>query len=309
MSMTLYLLAGFAILTLGAEVLVRGSVALALRLGLTPLLIGLTIVAMGTSTPELAVSVKAALSENSGIALGNVVGSNIANIGLILGLAAMIRPVQVQLQMIKRDLPILVAISVLLWALVWDGGLSRVDGALLVLLLLGYIGFSYWESRQESRSEEEMELHQHGPAIAMALVVAGIAMLVGGGMLFVEGAVQLATSLGISQVVIGLTIVAVGTSMPELVTSVVAALRGHSDIAIGNVVGSNIFNILGILGVTALVYPVSAAGFNSLDFAVMLGFALVLLPFARTGLVVGRAEGLVLVVAYLGYLGWLVSQV
>lgn len=307
MLITLSIIGGFIILTLGAEALVRGASAIALRLGITPLIIGLTIVAFGTSAPELAVSVKSALAGNSGIALGNVIGSNIANIGLILAITALIRPIQVQSQVVKRDIPLMILASMLFWGLLLDGELSLIDGVVLLSLLVGYLTFSYISSKN-SKNEEEIEAGPNNPLLSGLFILVGISMLVGGGILFVNGAVDLAKTFGVSEVIIGLTIVAIGTSMPELVTSVIAALKGQSDIAIGNVVGSNLFNILGILGVTAIVHPVSSLGFQPFDFMVMLALAVVILPFAWTGLRIGRREGSVLLLTYLGYMGYLINQ-
>ena len=307
MLIILSILGGFIILTLGAEALVRGASSIALRLGITPLIIGLTIVAFGTSAPELAVSVKSALAGNSGIALGNVIGSNIANIGLILAITALIRPIQVQSQVVKRDIPLMILASMLFWGLLLDGELSLIDGVVLLSLLIGYLAFSYISSKN-SNQEEEIEAGPNNPLLSALFIVVGISMLVGGGILFVNGAVDLAKTFGVSEVIIGLTIVAIGTSMPELVTSVIAALKGQSDIAIGNIVGSNLFNILGILGITAIVQPVSSLGFQPIDFIVMLAFAVIILPFAWTGLRIGRREGTVLLLGYLGYMGYLVNQ-
>ncbi|MCL1038990.1 calcium/sodium antiporter [Shewanella submarina] len=301
----LAIVGGFLILTFGAEALVRGASAVALRLGIAPLVIGLTIVAFGTSAPELAVSLKSALAGNSGIALGNVIGSNIANIGLILALTALIRPIKVQSQMVKRDIPLMIAASVLFWFMLFDGELGFVDGLILVIALISYLVFSYISSKN-SNEEIDVDTTPQNPLLSTVLIVVGICMLVGGGILFVDGAVDLAKAFGVSEVVIGLTIVAIGTSMPELVTSVVAALKGESDIAIGNVVGSNLFNILAILGITSLIQPVSSAGLQNFDFAVMLALAVVLLPFAWTGLRIGRREGGVLLAAYLAYISYLV---
>ena len=303
----LSILGGFIILTLGAEALVRGASAIALKLGITPLIIGLTIVAFGTSAPELAVSVKSALAGNSGIALGNVIGSNIANIGLILAITALIRPIQVQSQIVKRDIPLMIAASLLFWGLLLDGDLSFIDGTILLSLLIAYLGFSYFSSKNDS-NEEDFDVAPQNPMLSIVFIVIGISMLVGGGILFVDGAVDLAKTFGISELIIGLTIVAIGTSMPELVTSILAALKGQSDIAIGNVVGSNLFNILGILGVTAIVHPVSAAGLQNFDFLVMLVMAVIILPFSWTGMRIGRREGGILLFSYLGYMGYLVAH-
>ncbi|RTR29320.1 calcium/sodium antiporter [Shewanella atlantica] len=307
MLILLSIIGGFLILTLGAEALVRGASAIALRLGIAPLVIGLTIVAFGTSAPELAVSLKSALAGKSGIALGNVIGSNIANIGLILAITALIRPIQVQSQMVRRDIPIMIVASLLFWGLLLDGGLGFWDGALLTTLLFAYLGFSYISSKNGGNGEEIDVSPQH-PLLSVLLISIGIAMLVTGGILFVDGAVALAKSLGISEVIIGLTIVAIGTSMPELVTSVVAARKGESDIAIGNIVGSNLFNILGILGITALIHPIAAGGVQSFDLMVMLVLALLILPFAWSGFRIGRREGGILLAGYVSYIGYLVAQ-
>jgi cation:H+ antiporter len=307
MSIALFIISGFIILTLGADALVRGASAIALRLGIAPLIIGLTIVAFGTSAPELAVSIKSALAGNSGIALGNVVGSNIVNIGLILAVTALIRPIQVQSQMVKRDIPIMIGASILVWLLLLDGDVSFLDGAILFSLLVGYLVFSY-KSASSSTEDLDIDARPQKPFLSILLIIIGIAMLVGGGILFVDGAIDLAKEFGLSEVVIGLTIVAIGTSMPELVTSVMAALKGQSDIAIGNVVGSNIFNLLGILGATALIHPVSAIGFNEIDFISMIAFAMLVLPFAWSGLRIGRREGVVLLIGYIGYTSYLVIQ-
>ena len=307
MLIALYIIGGFVILTLGAEALVRGASAIALRLGIAPLIIGLTIVAFGTSAPELAVSLKSALAGNSGIALGNVIGSNIANIGLILAITALIRPIQVKSQMVKRDIPIMIAASMLFWGLLVDGELSFWDGALLFSLLVGYLSFSYIGSRNGGDSEEIDDSPQK-PVVSVLFIIIGIAMLVSGGILFVDGAVDLARTFGISEVIIGLTIVAIGTSMPEIDNSIVDARKGQSDIAIGNIVGSTLFNILGILGVTSRVHPIAAAGIQDFDFIVMLALSLILLPFAWTGFRIGRREGAILLITYLRYMGYLIVQ-
>ncbi|WP_144212140.1 calcium/sodium antiporter [Shewanella donghaensis] len=303
MFMYLSIIGGFVILTIGAEALVRGASQIALKLGLTPLIIGLTIVAFGTSAPELAVSVKSAIAGNSGIALGNVIGSNIANIGLILGITALIRPIKIESQMVRRDIPIMIAASLLFWTLLFDGGLSFMDGCILTALLITYLSFSYFTAEKSQAQQEDQSQNQF---LSIVFIIVGISMLVGGGILFVDGAVAMASSFGISEVIIGLTIVAIGTSMPELVTSIVAALKGQSDIAIGNVIGSNLFNILGILGVTALIHPIISNEISSIDWIVMIALAVILLPFAYTGLRLGRREGGILVASYLGYISYLV---
>lgn len=303
------ILIGFLLLGAGAELLVGGASRLALRLGVTPLAVGLTIVAFGTSAPELAVSVESTLNNLSALALGNVIGSNIANIGLILGITAMIQPIHVERSLVRQQIPIVIACSVLLGLLLLDGEVNRVDGFLLIIGLCAYLYLSYRQSRGEFNDGETLDLP---PAITpqkpgstlvnVAFVVIGLGLLVFGSQLFVNNAVVLARFLGISEAIIGLTLVAVGTSIPELATSVLAAFRRQSDIAIGNVVGSNTFNILCVLGVTAVVGSISGEQFSLVDFGTMLVFALVLLPIARTGFTLSRAEGALLLAGYLGYL-------
>ncbi len=298
---------GLLILTLGAEALVRGAGTIALRLGITPLVIGLTIVAFGTSAPELAVSLQAALDGKSGIAIGNVIGSNIANIGLILGLTALIRPIQVRSQIVKRDIPLMIAVTLLFWGLLLDGELDVIDGGVLVALLISYLGYSYYDAKKTGETEEIEQGKEH-PILSVLMIITGIAMLIGGGIIFVDGAVNLARLFGVSEVIIGLTVVAIGTSMPELATSAVAALKGESDIAIGSVVGSNLFNILAVLGITAAIHPISADGLEPADFGVMLLLALLMLPFAYTGMRVSRREGVILLLIYIGYTAYLVNE-
>ena len=208
--------------------------------------------------------------------------------------------------MVKRDIPIMIAASLLFWGLLLDDGLSFIDGAILSTLLVTYLSYSYFTAdKQASDETEDVGQRQW---LSIIFIIVGISMLVGGGILFVDGAVALAQSFGISEIIIGLTIVAIGTSMPELVTSIVAALKGQSDIAIGNVVGSNLFNILGILGVTALIHPIIGSEISPLDWQVMIGLAVMLLPFAYTGLRIGRREGAILILGYLSYISYLVTQ-
>lgn len=306
------LLVGLLLLTAGAEGLVRGAVSLARRMGLSPLVIGLTIVAFGTSTPELIVSLEAALQDNNGIALGNVVGSNIGNIGLILGGAALIAPLRVQSQIIRLDIPIMIGASGLLGLLLIDDHVSRGEGLLLVAGLAGYTVFTIVVARREGSAaavfaSDPSRPDQHPVSRDLIFVIGGLALLMGGAHLLVTAAVTIAEHLGVSQAVIGLTIVGVGTSLPELATSFAAALRGESDIAIGNVVGSNIFNLLGILGVTALIQPLPAAGIGLADTGMMIGLALLTLPLARTGYIFKRWEGAALVFLYAGYLAVLIT--
>lgn len=301
---------GLLILVVGAEGLVRGSSALALRLGVTPLVIGLTVVAFGTSSPELAVSVESALAGSSSIAVGNVIGSNIANIGLILGITAMIRPMHVQPSLLREQIPLMILISLAFWVMAIDQRIGYVDGLILVGGLVAFIVHSYRSSANKGPDEglddippEALTL-QNNTVFCIALIVAGLAGLIGGGMLFVNSAVEIARVFEVDEAIIGLTIVAIGTSMPELATSVVAAFRKESDIAIGNIVGSNVFNILAILGIASLITPLSGSGFTHVDYAVMTAFAVILLPMAWSGRTLSRPEGTVLLLGYFGYMAW-----
>jgi cation:H+ antiporter len=305
---------GLMLLYFGGEGLVRGAAGLALRLGLTPLSVGLTVVAFGTSTPELAVSLNAALGGKGDVSMGNVVGSNIANVGLILGLTALIKPIAVHLQLLKFDLPILAAVSTGFVLTVLDRKLGRLEGAVLFAGLIVYTAIVLRLARREGKAvqaefAEELKADLPPPAtkvwVQLALIAAGLVMLVLGGQFFVDGAVSLATALRILQAVIGLTIVAVGTSLPELSASLVAAARGHADIAVGNIVGSNLFNILSILGLTGMVKPIAFPGISSVDLVVMLAFAVLLFPLIWTGSRLNRIEGAALLVAYAAYVAWL----
>jgi len=309
----LTILVGLALLSIGAEALVRGSAALALRLGITPLVVGLTVVAFGTSSPELVVSVKASLDDNGAIALGNVVGSNICNIALILGVAALIKPVRIEAQVIRREIPILIFASILLWAMLAGGELQRWMGLLLTVGLVAYIAFSYGGARAEKNEAVRDEFAEALPApearrawVDVLFVLVGLAMLLLGANLFVDGAVAVAERFGVSQAIIGLTIVAVGTSLPELATSIVAAFKGEGDIAVGNAVGSSIFNILCILGVAALIRPMATTGISMVDLAVMTACAVLVMPMMRSGFCLNRWEGIFLLAVYVGYLYYVI---
>lgn len=310
--MTLNLLTlagGLALLVVAASVLVRGASALALRLGLTPLIVGLTVVAFGTSAPELVVSVQAALAGAGGIAVGNVVGSNVANVGLVLAVAVLLRPISVGPSLFQRDLPALVAVTALAAALLADGQLGRGEGVLLVAGLVAYLVWSVRAARREQAAVGLPVGEPTGPAWRDGLWVAlGLGGLVLGADLFVGAAVGLAEIAGVSNAVIGLTVVAVGTSLPEFATTLVAASRGESDIAIGNVVGSNLFNLLGILGAAALVRPLRAPGLEVLDLAVMVALTAALVVLMWTGRRLVRAEGAVLLAGYVGYVAYLAVQ-
>lgn len=325
METALLIIGGLVLLVLGGEGLVRGAVQIAERLGVSPLLIGLTLVGFGTSTPELVTSVQASLAGSPGIAVGNVVGSNIANILLILGLSALVFPVRVSSAALARDGVVGAAVAAAFVAVGLFWSLDRAVGGVFVLLLLAYLLHAW---RQESAGTgdhgaafdkalafEETHpagLHgvnaatpgsgRRGVVVSLVLLVGGLALVVLGGRLLVDGAVALARALAIDEAVIGLTIVAVGTSMPELVTSVVAAVRRHADVAIGNVLGSNIYNVLGIAGVTGLIAPTSVPdGIARFDAPVMLAVSVLLLAVARTGWRVGRREGAALVGLYALY--------
>jgi cation:H+ antiporter len=310
----LLLAAGLVALFAGGDILVRGAVAIARRVGLSEMVIGLTLVGFGTSTPELVTSVQAALTGAPGIAIGNVVGSNIANILLILGLGAVLAPVAVAPGALARDGGVMVAASLAALAVLASGTVGRVAGAGFVAALVAYLGLTLWRERRGRSATAAIHAAEAdtvggttGPLWwATLLALAGLALTVLGARLLVEGAVGLAAVAGVPEAVIGLTIVAVGTSLPELVTTVAAVRQQRGDVALGNVIGSNIFNILGILGVTALVNPLPVPPeILRFDIWAMLAATAALIVFARSGRRIGRVEGATLLAAYLGYLGWL----
>ena len=298
-------------LFIGAEGLIRGSSNLAIKIGITPLVVGLTVVAFGTSMPELVVSLKAALLGNSSISLGNVVGSNIANIALILGVAALIRPLDVHAKVIMREIPIMIGISILLLLLLIDGELGFLDGLIFVIGLIVYLVVNVLIARKEKNPEIDSEFSEGlksklGIPVSIVLMIAGLGLLILGANLFVQSAVAIAKIFNVSDAIIGLTIVAIGTSLPELITSIVASYKKEADIAIGNVVGSNVFNILGILGITALIIPISSVGISYVDLGVMLFTAIILFPLSRTGFSISRFEGALLLAGYGGYIYYLI---
>jgi len=312
--------AGLAALVAGADILVRGASRLALSFGISPLVVGLTIVAFGTSAPEMAVSAGAVLNGQTGLAMGNVVGSNIFNVLFILGVSALIAPLVVHVQLIRQEVPILIGASLLLLVLALDGRIGLLDGALLLGLLLGYTAFLIVQSRRETQAaqaEFEAEI-QPPPAgawdarlpVQIALIVAGLGLLVLGSDWLVTAAVAFAKALGVSDLVIGLTIVAAGTSMPEVATSVAAALKGERDIAVGNVVGSSTFNILGCLGLSGLVAGSTgltvAPALLAFDIWVMLAVALACLPIFLSGREIARWEGAVFLGYYVAYVSYLI---
>ena len=309
---TIFLIVGVVLLYFGADGLVRGSASLARRLKLTPLVIGLTVVAFGTSMPELVVSVGAALSGSGAIAVGNVVGSNIANIALILGVSAMICPLAVHVRVLRIDIPLMVVATLIIIVLLLDGTIGRMEGFFLLAGLVAYTVFSVRAARRETESaqhvyEDVIPLENRPVSLSSFFVAGGLTLLVIGARLLVTGAVAIAESAGMSEAVIGLTIVAVGTSLPELATSVLAALKKEGDIAIGNIVGSNIFNLLGILGVASLSRPLTETGMSPVDLGLMLVLALALLPLARSGFRLNRWEGLFLTVVYVAFVAYLLT--
>jgi len=296
---------GLVLLFAGGEGLVRGAVSLAARLGVSPLMIGLTVVGFGTSMPELIVSLRAALAGAPDIAVGNVVGSNTANILLILGLTALIAPPPTRLPGLSRDLVVMLVAAFALAALAWVGSVERGAGLALLAALAAYLTASAWLARGQDGEAEGLAATL-SPLAALAFVGGGLLALMAGADLLVRGASDLARAAGISEAVIGVTVVAVGTSLPELATSIVAAWRRQPEIAVGNVVGSNIFNVLAILGATALVSPLPIAqSIRLVDIPVMLGASLVLALLLSTGRRVPRAAGAALLAAYIGYTAYL----
>jgi cation:H+ antiporter len=303
-----YLISGIFLIYLGAEGLVRGSSSLAFRLGLTRLVIGLTIVAFGTSMPEMVVSIQTAWARQGDISLGNVIGSNMCNIALILGLSSLVRPLRVNIQVIRLQIPTMIGVSFLIWALLLDRVLTRVEGASIFLGILLYIYGSLYLARKEfaqlnkENESSSLPMSRQPPWQDVLFIIGGLIMLVMGARIFVSGAVSMAKMLHISEAVIGLTVIAVGTSLPELATSVVASFRREGDIAIGNVVGSNIFNILAILGIASLVRPIEMGDINATDIFIMIITAVLLLPLAWSGFIIKRWEGGLLLAVYVGYI-------
>lgn len=309
MQIIIFLVAGLACLYYGAEWLVRGSASLALRLKISPLVIGLTVVAFGTSMPEMFVSVESSLKGMGDVSVGNVVGSNIFNIAFILGLSALIRPLTVHLRLLKFDVPFMILCSIVFGLIVcfW-GRVNRFEGILMFSGIILYTSILIRMSRKErldvSNILPESTPRKGGVLFDIIFIILGLGTLVVGSMLFLKGAVALGRLVGISEAVIGLTIVAAGTSLPELATSVVAAFKKHSDIAIGNIVGSNIFNILAIMGLTGIICPLDCPQISTMDIIYMIGTAVLLLPFMKTGRIISRKEGVFLLLVYISYL-WL----
>lgn len=309
--MILYLLAligGAAGLFYGADRLVNGSSAIAIRTGISPLLIGLTIVAFATSSPELIVSLKAAFQGNPSIAVGNVVGSNIANIGLVLGLAALIYPIKTSMRTLQTEMPIMIGCVLLMFILMYNHMFTRLEGFFLVGLLALFIFFQIRNARSQVYAKNDPEIKQIIESRSVKLWLAWVYIILGGVLLtvgsdwFLYGAVGLGELIGLSNAVIGLTIVSLGTSLPEVATSVVAAFKKKSDIALGNIIGSNIFNVLAILGITASVHPLTGGDINWIDLSIMLAFSVALWPMLYHKLRLGKIEGGLLLAGYIGYM-------
>jgi cation:H+ antiporter len=310
--MTYFLIiAGFALLLFGGESVVRGSVALAQRLGISPLIVGLTIVGFGTSLPEMVVSVNAALVGSPGLAVGNVVGSNIANILLILGVAAIIAPIAVSPGAVKRDLLGMSAVTLVYVGLGMSGQIVFWQGALMLIALMSYIGFTVWHDNKSN--DEVAELHREEAAemgtiplrtVSIAgIIIVGLFAVVVGAEWLVTGATTLAMEFSVPEEVIGLTVVAIGTSLPELATSIVAAYRGHSDVCVGNVLGSNLFNLFGITGVTAMFTPLPFSDkIVSFDLWILLAATALIIPFMLSGRRINRLEGSILLALYVGFI-------
>jgi cation:H+ antiporter len=310
--------AGLALLVFGAEILVRGASRIAAWAGISPLVIGLTVVAFGTSAPELAINVQSSLAGQPDIAIGNVVGSNIANILLILGISAAVAPLMVQQQVVRQDVPLMIGVSIATFLFALDGLISTLEGFILFGALVLYIWFLIRQSRKESREVEQEYEQEYAPheqknlrgwLLNIALVVVGLGLLVLGAGWMVDSAVKVSRWLGISELVIGLTVVAVGTSLPELATSVMAAIKGERDIAVGNAVGSNIFNLLSVLGLSAIIVPVGipvSQAAISFDIPVMIAVALASFPIFFTGGHIFRWEGFLFIGYYAAYTVYLI---
>lgn len=312
------LIAGLILLVAGAEALVRSASRLALALGISPLVVGLTVVAFGTSAPELAVSTASTLHGQAEIALGNVIGSNVFNVLFILGLSAVVAPLVVNQQLIRLDVPLMIGISLAVWLMAADGAITRWEGVLLFAGIVTYTVFLVWQSRREQKSvrkEYADEFDAPPPRTASAwllnvgLLLAGLGMLVVGSRWLVNSAVEIAAWFRVSELVIGLTIIAAGTSLPEVATSVIASVRGERDIAVGNVVGSNLFNLLAVLGLAAMVAPAGltvASHVLYFDMVVMVAVAIACLPIFFTGHLIARWEGVVFLAYYVAYTAYVI---
>ena len=304
----IYIIGGLILLYFGANWLVQGAITLSLHLGLSPLIVGLTVVALGTSLPEALVSVQAAIGHQGGIAIGNVVGSNILNIALILGLSAFLNPLKVDSHLVKADVPLLAGATFMLVVLLEDFHISRMEGAFLLLCIVGYVAGNIMTVKRTSPEENKIEGvevpedHRKNLWRDISFLFIGLIALAFGSNFLVTGAVDLARIWGLSEALIGLTIVSIGTGTPEMATALMAAYRKRSDLAIGNAVGSNLFNIMFVLGIAALVAPLDGKGISSIDLYVMLGVTFLLLPTVWTGRILDRKEGFLFLAIYVGYL-------
>ena len=298
------LIISLVVLYFGAEWLVGGASSLAARLNISPLIIGLTIVSMGTSAPELVVSIKAAMAGQSALSIGNVLGSNLFNIALILGVSALIVPLTVKRQLLKVDVPVMVGATLLFLIMFIDGKLSFTESLILIILFVGYMVYLFIVSLKNKDSNEEntamIRIYKHW-MLDVVLIALGLVGLIYGSDLLVKNAIIIAQKLGMSEAMIGLTIVAAGTSIPELATSLVAAVRKQSDIAIGNAVGSNTFNLLLILGTAGVIYPIETPDINIVDSLFMLGISALLWVFMKIGTKINRVQGMIFLLAYVGY--------
>lgn len=298
------LIISIVVLYFGAEWLVGGASSLAARLNISPLIIGLTIVSMGTSAPELVVSIKAAMAGQSALSIGNVLGSNLFNIALILGVSALIVPLTVKRQLLKVDVPVMVGATLLFLIMFIDGKLSFTESLILIILFVGYMVYLFIVSLENKDSNEEntamIRIYKHW-MLDVILIALGLVGLIYGSDLLVKNAIIIAQKLGMSEAMIGLTIVAAGTSIPELATSLVAAVRKQSDIAIGNAVGSNTFNLLLILGTAGVIYPIETPDINIVDSLFMLGIGVLLWVFMKIGTKINRVQGMIFLLAYVGY--------
>lgn len=313
----LLLILGIGVLYFGAEWLVRGSARLASGLGVSPLVVGLTVVSLGTSAPELVVVVLAALEGSGDLAVGNVLGSNLANVGLVLGLTAAIRPLTLGARVVKREVPIMLAVTLLLYPLILDLELTRSDGIVLLGVLTVYLLFVGWtagEEEPEILDEYEKYVEDESYVVTgdalrdLGVVVLGASGVVLGGQLIVQNALDLARSAGIPELVVGITVVAVGTSLPELATSMVAAIREESDIAVGNIIGSNIFNVASVLGAASVLRPIAVAdSVLTVELPAVVAMSVLILIIALSGSVIRRWEGLVLLAGYVGAGVWIFS--
>ena len=304
----IYIIGGLILLYFGANWLVQGAITLALHLGLSPLIVGLTVVALGTSVPEALVSLRAAIGHQGGIALGNVIGSNILNIALILGISAFFSPLKVDSHLVKADVPLLAGATFMLVVLLEDFHISRMEGSFLLLCIVGYVAGNIMTVKKTSPEENKIEgmevpeNHSKNLWRDISFLFIGLIALAFGSNFLVTGAVDLARILGLSEALIGLTVVSIGTGTPEMATALMAAYRKRADLAIGNAVGSNLFNIMFVLGIAALVVPLDGNGISSIDIYVMLGVTILLLPTVWTGRILDRKEGFLFLAIYVGYL-------